>query len=106
MMEDTHIMVRDLGKREFFRKLARKVYPPPPHYGDFDEADIQLIEKVRPFTMTSSELIYTLVRAIEYIIRNDIPGDLVECGVWRGGSMMAAAITLLKLKSTSRHLYL
>lgn len=75
-------------------------------FRDFEEADLQLIEKVQAFTMTSPERIYALVRAVEHIIRNDIPGDFVECGVWRGGSMMVVAITLLKLKNTSRHLYL
>ena len=38
--------------------------------------------------------------------RAGIEGDIVECGVWRGGSMMAAALTLLRLGDTDRDLYL
>src|SRR5207244_1911795 len=33
-------------------------------------------------------------------------GDFVECGVWRGGSMMLVALTLLKLARTDRRLWL
>ena len=35
-----------------------------------------------------------------------MPGAVVECGVWKGGSMMAAALTLLRLGDTERDLYL
>ncbi len=32
--------------------------------------------------MTSDERIVSLTRAIKYILDNNIPGDIVECGVW------------------------
>ena len=66
----------------------------------------ETIEVVRPYTMTSPQRVLALCEAIRYIVRNGIPGDVVECGVWRGGSMMAAARTLLHLGETSRRLYL
>jgi hypothetical protein len=56
--------------------------------------------------MTSPERVVSLTRAVEYIVRHSIGGDVVECGVWRGGSMMAAARTLLRLGETSRTLHL
>jgi hypothetical protein len=73
---------------------------------DFDENQIQIIKKVKPFTATSSERIQALCQAINYIIKNNIPGDIVECGVWKGGSMMAAMLTLLEHRNTSREFYL
>jgi hypothetical protein len=45
------------------------------------------------------------MRAVEYLVRHRIPGDIVECGVWKGGSIMAAARTLLRLEET-RQLWL
>jgi O-methyltransferase len=27
--------------------------------------------------------------AVEYVVANDLPGSFVECGAWKGGSMMA-----------------
>jgi O-methyltransferase len=73
---------------------------------DFDEDTIQVCRDVREFTKTSMERIFTLCRAVEYVVQHDIPGDIVECGVWRGGSMMAVARTLLRLGAADRHLYL
>lgn len=68
--------------------------------------DWKIMREVRRFTMTSPERIYGLMTAIRYVTTNRIPGEIVECGVWKGGSMMAAAKTLLKLNSTERGLYL
>jgi hypothetical protein len=77
--------------------------PAPP---DFDRTDVELIRAVAPFTMTSPERVVALRQATEYVVRHDIPGDIVECGVWRGGSMMAVALTLLRLQAKPRRLHL
>ncbi len=56
--------------------------------------------------MTTPPRIYALARAVEYVAARRVPGAFVECGVWRGGSMMAIALTLLRLGVTDRELYL
>ena len=73
---------------------------------DFEEADVELCLRVAPYTMTTPARIYSLVRAVEYVSARAVPGAFVECGVWRGGSMMAVALTLLRLGVTDRDLYL
>ena len=45
-------------------------------------------------------------QAVRYVVPNRAPGTIVEAGVWRGGSMMAAAYSLLEIGDTSRDLYL
>lgn len=65
-----------------------------------------IIERVSPFTMTSQERLASLCQAIAYLVKNDIRGDIVECGVWKGGSMMAAALALMHLGDTNRSLFL
>lgn len=49
---------------------------------------------------------YALIRAVEYVVAGELAGDIVECGVWRGGSMMAVARTLLALGRDDRILWM
>ena len=58
------------------------------------------------FTMTSIERMYALYKSVEYIINAKIPGDFVECGVWKGGSTKLIALTLILLNETTRKIYL
>lgn len=73
---------------------------------DFQDEDMEVIDAVRPWTMTSPERIYALMQAVRYVSTNGIRGDIVECGVWKGGSMAAAAMTLSRMNDTRRNLYL
>jgi len=73
---------------------------------DFKEDEIDIIRQVRPYTLTSNERLYTLVHAVRYLVKNNIPGDIVECGVWKGGSIMAAIKVFQGLNDTSRSMYL
>ena len=57
----------------------------------------EILERVSPFTMVGAESTLSTISAVEYVVRHSIPGAIVECGVWRGGQMMAAALTLLRL---------
>jgi len=70
------------------------------------EDDRQVINKVRPFTMTSTERIWALLQAVDYLEKNSVQGDFVECGVWRGGSVMAMALRLQQLKAKPRRIWL
>lgn len=73
---------------------------------DLDGDVIETVRAVMPYTMTSVERINALCQATKYIVNAGIPGDIVECGVWKGGSMMAAARTLIQMNDQSRNLYL
>lgn len=86
-------------------KLERLDTPPPPHPLELDPAYADIIARVKPFTMTSPERIGSLVDAARHVSKTGVPGAVVECGVWRGGSMMAAALALLEAGDT-RDLYL
>ena len=49
---------------------------------------------------------WALINSINYIFNKKVDGDFVECGVWKGGSMMLVAKKLLELKKTDCELYL
>ncbi len=66
----------------------------------------QVGSRENKFTMTPMERCYALYHAARYIQESGIEGDFVECGVWRGGSSMLAALTLLAQNDSSRQLYL
>lgn len=78
----------------------------PSYPRDFRPEDIRILERVRERTMTSPERVVSLIEAVRYLTRCDVEGAFVECGVWRGGSMMAAALTLLEESVTDRELFL
>jgi O-methyltransferase len=95
------------------KELARKALlalgvdvVPAAQTTDMEPQFTNVAARCAPFTMTTRERLYGLYKAVEYVVRSRIPGDLVECGVWRGGSCMAAALTLLDLGSSDRDLYL
>jgi O-methyltransferase len=73
---------------------------------DITDSEWQTFCCVQPYTMTSLERVLAAIRATGYVVANGIPGAIVECGVWRGGSTMAIARTLLEHGDASRHLYL
>jgi O-methyltransferase len=74
--------------------------------GDYDEAMREIWPLVRDRTMNLDEKIYFLTESVRYLERVGIPGDIVECGVWRGGSMLTVARMLDRLGSHHRDLYL
>jgi hypothetical protein len=73
---------------------------------DATDEEKAVYEMVKPFTMTGISSVINLIGAVRHIIENKIEGDFVECGVWRGGSMMTAALTLKSLNEIDRNLFL
>ncbi|MEP6465991.1 MAG: TylF/MycF/NovP-related O-methyltransferase [Parafilimonas sp.] len=73
---------------------------------DCEEEYLKIVNKVQGYTMTDAPAIINLIYATEYLEINKIQGDIVECGVAHGGSMMAVAYLLSTMNSTFRNLYL
>jgi hypothetical protein len=76
------------------------------HVFDLEPEFLELYALCREQTMTSIERMYALYTATRYVVANGVVGDFVECGVWRGGSVMLMALTLLRLSRTDRMLRL
>jgi O-methyltransferase len=97
---------RAMAREVVRRRLDAAVGDDPLRYVDLSADRHALFARVGPYTQTSRERVTTLADAVEYAVRANIPGDFVECGVWRGGSTMAVALTLLHLGAGDRRLWL
>ena len=73
---------------------------------DFQSLYKKVGSRKSKYTLTTVERCYSLYKAIQYITKGDILGDIVECGVWRGGSAMLAALTLIQNNQIHRKIYL
>ncbi len=92
---------------KFFKEFHAKNNPVINiNYSDISPDEKAIMDLVTPFTLTSPERLVSLVRAVKHIEQNNIKGDIVECGVWKGGSIMAVLKTLSNQKSFHRHVYL
>ncbi|MGH8461567.1 MAG: TylF/MycF/NovP-related O-methyltransferase [Stenotrophobium sp.] len=73
---------------------------------DMSERDRAIFAQVQPYTMTSVLRIEALANAVRYCLAAGIPGAFAECGVWRGGSVMAMLLVLLEQGVRDRDVYL
>lgn len=69
------------------------------------ETDIALISQALTISLTGPERLWALLHSVRYLEANEISGDFVECGVWKGGSsfLMAKALQML---GSDRNLWL
>jgi O-methyltransferase len=75
-------------------------------FPEASESDLKILMTCKPYTMTARERLWALIQAVRYIQSRDVPGDFVECGVWRGGSSMAAAMAFMALGCACRGFWL
>jgi O-methyltransferase len=71
-----------------------------------DAADRRIIERALPYTMTGALRLAALIHAVRYTVHRRLDGAFAECGVWRGGSVLAMILTLQELGAADRELYL
>ena len=62
------------------------------------EEEKRIIELSSKFSMTGIERMYSAFKSLEYCIKNNLDGDIVECGVWKGGNLILFKKVLEKYK--------
>lgn len=90
------------------RRILEQLRPPSLRqlYPEIDEAALEIIEAARPYTMTSPERLFSAIESARYVVRSNVVGAIVECGVWRGGSMIAMLHALARAGDVTRDAYL
>jgi O-methyltransferase len=90
------------------RVRARRAAPPSvdPALALATPQDRRIIEAALPYTMTGVARLQALIDAVRHCVARDVPGDFAECGVWRGGSVLAMLLTLQELGADDRDVHL
>lgn len=65
----------------------------------------EAIREAGPHTTTQSDAIVALHDAVRHVVRAGVPGAFVECGVWKGGSLLVVARALVELGAIDRDLF-
>jgi len=89
------------------KQLVTGKSPAPNKTPSLENPSIDAIwQQVKPYTMTSPLRVEALVKSVRYCVERDIPGAFVECGVWKGGSVLAMILQLQELGIQDRDIYL
>jgi hypothetical protein len=70
------------------------------------ESDRGIVAQAVPYTMTGVLRLLSLIDAVRYCAQRPVAGAFAECGVWRGGSVLAMILTLQELGVGDRDIYL
>ena len=70
-----------------------------PELAPDDEA---VLRAAKGLSMTSPVAQWELIQAIRHVEARQIPGDIVECGVWRGGNLVIAGLMRKRLSFQRR----
>lgn len=90
------------------RLRRRRAAAPPegdPALRTADPQAREICEQVAALTMTGPARVLALVDAVRHVVDRRIPGALAECGVWRGGSLLAVLLTLRSLGVEDREVH-
>ena len=66
----------------------------------------EIYQQCKDYTMSSLERMYALYSATYYVLNSGIEGEIVECGVWKGGSAMLISYILKRQGETNKKIYL
>jgi hypothetical protein len=94
------------------RRIRRSAPPESPQQPRDPDAlttsdvDRRIVERATPYTMTGVPRLQSLIDAVRYCVERDVPGAFAECGVWRGGSVMAMILTLQDCGVSDRDVHL
>ncbi|WP_417458029.1 TylF/MycF/NovP-related O-methyltransferase [Kordiimonas sp.] len=93
-------------KIEYSSKQSAILVDKPVPDIDSDPVFSELFAASKLYTMTDKPAMFALYSAVNHVLDRNIAGDIVECGVWRGGSALLAGLIMKKRGISGRSLYL
>ncbi len=102
-----------MGFRQKFAKRLVEIVDPQYESREFEKKSYDLekdflahFDRCKAFTSASVDRCYASYCAVRYADQNKLPGSVVECGVWRGGSSMIMMLSHLESGNPDREFYL
>ena len=80
--------------------------PVKPFAATMSEREREIAATTLEYSITSQERIVAVLDAVRYCEARGIPGAFAECGVWRGGSVMAMIYALQDVGGDDRDIWL
>lgn len=80
-----------------FSALAQKLTGLRGTIPELDSEAEDILNAAKGLSMTAVVAQWEFIQAIRYIEANAIAGDIVECGVWRGGNLVIAGLLRKRL---------
>ena len=81
-------LFKSLFKKINYDLKKIKPYDLSKNFPETSEFEKELFNICSGYSMTSHDRMYSLMKSLDFIIQNNVDGDLVECGVWRGGNLI------------------
>lgn len=104
-LQSTMISINKIvNKIRFYSHRENQGYEFPRECQRYSDTLSMILNK--NLTMVGPARLAATALACEYVVREEIPGDFVECGVWRGGNSILAKIIFSKLNARSRKVWL
>lgn len=95
----------------FSQRLRRAPREPQPSESErtlsaASTIDRSIVEQCVQYSMTGVLRLLALIDGVRYCVHRGVAGSFAECGVWRGGSVLAMILTLQDLGVNDRDIYL
>jgi len=106
-LEEYESRLKSLPKSEFLDnlKVLLSAYDDTGFRENYTDSNTGEVIAVDRYTMLTPELLSNIEYCIRDVVSNNIPGDFMECGVWKGGACIYAKQVLNELKE-NRKVYL
>jgi hypothetical protein len=68
------------------------------YIAEISKNESAILNNIKDYTMTSIPSQWSLIQSINHVIRNNVEGSFVECGIFRGGNIILMSKLLEKHK--------
>ena len=89
MNKYSEILKKIINKFNFKIEHKNSWYKRNEHFiAEISKPELEILKNISDYSMSTPANHWAIVQSIKHIKNNSIKGDLVECGVWKGGNLI------------------